>query len=81
MAWKLRLWILTGSGLAALLLSALALTSIPIVSTGGDAAIKIPSPVPMVAITFDDELVYWIHMGANFSETVDIEYVSPDMRY
>ena len=33
------------------------------------------------AITFDDELVYWIHMGANFSETVDIEYVSPDMRY
>ena len=33
------------------------------------------------AITFDDELVYWIHMGSNFSETVDIEYVSPDMRY
>jgi hypothetical protein len=33
------------------------------------------------AITFDDELVYWIHMGANFSETVDIEYISPEMRY
>ena len=33
------------------------------------------------AITFDDELVYWIHMGANFSETVDVEYISPEMRY
>ena len=33
------------------------------------------------AITFDDELVYWIHMGANFSETVDIEYLAPEMRY
>ena len=33
------------------------------------------------AITFDDELVYWIHMGAHFSESVDIEYVAPEMRY
>lgn len=33
------------------------------------------------AITFDDELVYWIHMGANFNETADVEYVSPEMRY
>jgi hypothetical protein len=33
------------------------------------------------AITFDDELVYWIHMGANFSESVDIEYLAPEMRY
>ena len=33
------------------------------------------------AITFDDELVYWIHMGANFSESVDVEYVTPEMRY
>ena len=33
------------------------------------------------AITFDDELVYWIHMGANFNETVEIEYQSRDMRY
>lgn len=24
------------------------------------------------AITFDDELVYWIHMGANFHESVDV---------
>ena len=54
MAWKLRLWILTGSGLVALLFSALVFSSVPMVSTGGDAAIKLPNPVPMVAITFDD---------------------------
>lgn len=33
------------------------------------------------AITFDDELVYWIHMGANFHETVDVEFLAPEMRY
>lgn len=33
------------------------------------------------AITFDDELVYWIHMGANFSESVEIEVIQPLMRY
>lgn len=33
------------------------------------------------AITFDDELVYWIHMGANFSESVDVKYTAPEMRY
>lgn len=31
------------------------------------------------AITFDDELVYWIHMGANFHETVNT--VTYSMRY
>ena len=33
------------------------------------------------AITFDDELVYWIHMGSDFHETCSIEYVSGGMRY
>ena len=33
------------------------------------------------AITFDDELVYWIHMGSDFRETCSIEYVSGGMRY
>ena len=33
------------------------------------------------AITFDDELVYWIHMGANFNETVEVTRVSKEMRY
>lgn len=33
------------------------------------------------AITFDDELVYWIHMGANFNETVEVTRVSYDMPY
>lgn len=28
------------------------------------------------AITFDDELVYWIHMGANFHEAVKVEAYS-----
>ncbi|MBQ7793444.1 MAG: PT domain-containing protein [Clostridia bacterium] len=33
------------------------------------------------AITFDDELVYWIHMGSNFSETPTGESISGGMRY
>lgn len=33
------------------------------------------------AITFDDELVYWIHMGSNFSETSNGESISGGMRY
>lgn len=33
------------------------------------------------AITFDDELVYWIHMGANFHETVDVEWLVNAMPY
>ncbi len=33
------------------------------------------------AITFDDELVYWIHMGANFYETYSGESLSGGMRY
>ena len=33
------------------------------------------------AITFDDELVYWIHMGANFYETTHGESLSGGMRY
>ena len=28
------------------------------------------------AVTFDDELVYWIHMGSNFNESVDAEIVA-----
>ena len=33
------------------------------------------------AITFDDELVYWIHMGANFHESVDVTWVVNAMGY
>jgi hypothetical protein len=33
------------------------------------------------AITFDDELVYWIHMGANFYETYSGESLTGGMRY
>ena len=33
------------------------------------------------AITFDDELVYWIHMGANFNETVEVTRATYDMPY
>ena len=33
------------------------------------------------AITFDDELVYWIHMGANFNETVEVIRAAYDMPY
>lgn len=33
------------------------------------------------AITFDDELVYWIHMGANFQESVNIQRVIYAMGY
>ncbi len=33
------------------------------------------------AITFDDELVYWIHMGANFHETVEVTRASYEMPY
>ena len=33
------------------------------------------------AITFDEELVYWIHMGANFYEIYNGESISGGMRY
>ena len=33
------------------------------------------------AITFDDELVYWIHMGANFYATYSGESLTGGMRY
>lgn len=33
------------------------------------------------AITFDEELVYWIHMGANFNEKNDTEWVSNALPY
>lgn len=33
------------------------------------------------AITFDDELVYWIHMGSNFNETVEVTRATIEMPY
>lgn len=33
------------------------------------------------AITFDDELVYWIHMGSNFQEKLEIEWTTWAMPY
>jgi len=33
------------------------------------------------AITFDDELVYWLHMGANFYESVEVQQIIPAMGY
>ncbi len=51
---NLRPPILAGCMLAALLLSTADIYRTTSISAGGDAAIKLPNPVPMVALTFDD---------------------------
>ena len=33
------------------------------------------------AITFDDELVYWIHMGSNFHESTNAQWIVNAMGY
>lgn len=51
---NLRLPILAGHILAALLLTAAGIRCTSTIPAGGDAAVKLPNSVPMIALTFDD---------------------------
>ena len=67
---------------AALLSGLLVLSAMPLRAIGESQVYRsVKTNSMQIAITFDDELVYWIHMGSNFHESVDVQWIVNAMGY